>query len=47
MINNFDNDTKVDYDLVFSNDIETLQGILPSISKVWNVRNANGSMNSD
>ena len=47
VMNNFDNDTKVDYDLIFSDDMETLREIIHSISKVWNTRNANGSMNSD
>ena len=46
-INQFDHNTKVNFDLVYSDDIETLKEILPKISEVWNVRNANGSMNVD
>ena len=47
MINNFNHDSKVNYDLVYSDDIEILRELLPKISKVWNTRNANGSMNID
>ena len=42
--NNYDNDTKSDFDLVFSDKIETLRLIIPRISRVWNTRNANGTM---
>ena len=38
-INYFDHDTKVNF---YSDDIDTLRTVLPTISEVWNVRNANG-----
>ena len=44
-VNNYDCETKVDFDLIYSNDIETLRVIMPKLSKVWNIRNANGTMN--
>lgn len=47
MINHFDHNTKVNFDLVYSDDGDTLRVVLPKISEVWNVRNANGSMNVD
>ena len=43
-INNYDSDTKFDFDLVFSVDIDTLRQIVPEISQIWNTRNANGTM---
>ena len=42
--NNYDSDTKFDFDLVFSVDIDTLRQIVPKISQIWNTRNANGTM---
>ena len=44
---NYESDTKVDFDLIYSDDIETLRVIIPKISEVWNTRNANGTMNID
>ena len=44
-VNNFDSDTKVDFNLIFSRDIVTLREIIPKIAEVWNIRNANGTMN--
>ena len=37
--------TKIDFAQVFSNNVDILKEIIHSLSKVWNVRNANGSMN--
>ena len=39
-----ESDTKIDFDLVFSTDIDTLRKIIPQISQVWNTRNAYGTM---
>ena len=44
-VNNFDSDTKVDFDLIFSRNVITLREIIPRIAEVWNIRNANGTMN--
>ena len=42
--NYHNSDTKIDFDQIFSDDIGTLRTIIPRISQVWNVRNANGTM---
>ena len=42
--NFYDSDTKVDFSKVFSNDIDTLREILPSIQRVWNTKTAHGTM---
>ena len=42
--NFYDSDIKVDFQKIFSNDIETLREILPSIQKVWNTKTAHGTM---
>ena len=42
--NQYDSDTKIDFDQIFSDNIENLREIIPRIFKVWNVRNANGTM---
>ena len=44
-MNKCDCDTKIDFQLIFSSDINTLRGIVPEIEKIWNLRNANGTMN--
>ena len=38
-------DTKIDFQLIFSNDVEVVKKTASEISRVWNTRNANGSMN--
>ena len=42
--NLLNSDITIDFQNVYSNDIETLRVILPYIQKVWNVKNANGTM---
>ena len=42
--NNYDKSEKCNFDDVHSNDTDTLKKIIVSISKVWNTRNAHGSM---
>ena len=44
-VNNCDNSTKVDFSDIYSDDPLTLRGIFAEISKVWNLHNANGTMN--
>ena len=44
-INFSDNDEKVDFNMIYSNDIVELKRIIPKISQVWNTKNALGSMN--
>ena len=44
-LNNYEQADKVNFDLVFSNNIETLRTILPKIAEIWNTYNANGTMN--
>ena len=44
---NYHNETgKVDFDLIYSNEIAVLRSILPYIEKLWNTRNANGTMHT-
>ena len=42
--NNYDCLSKIEFDNIFSVNIETLRDIIPKISQIWNVRNANGTM---
>ena len=44
-INYFVATEKVDFDLIFSPDIEVLRHLKKKISRVWNTRNAHGTMN--
>ena len=44
-INHYDSAIKVDFKLIYSNDIGVLREIVPEILKTWNLRNANGTMN--
>ena len=37
-------DEKIDFDLVYSRDINELRKILPRINDVWDTRNAHGTM---
>ena len=46
-INLLNSDITIDFQNVFSNDIETLRMIIPYIQKVWNVKNANGTMHTE
>ncbi len=43
-INFLDADKKVDFNLVYSRNIDELRIILPKINKVWNTKNAHGTM---
>ena len=45
-VNYYESDLKVDFNDIYSADIHTLRVLLPKIEKVWNTKNANGSMNS-
>ena len=45
-VNLCESDSKADFDMIYANDINTLDEIIPIIEKVWNVKNANGSMNT-
>ena len=45
-INHYDSITNIDFELIFSNDVGVLRGILPEILKTWNLHNANGTMNT-
>ena len=45
--NLLNSDITIDFQNVFSNDIVTLRVILPYIQKVWNVKNANGTMHTE
>ena len=42
--NFYDKSEKIDYDLIFSDKIEDLRRVIQSIEKVWNTRNAHGTM---
>ena len=46
-INNLSHDTKIDFQLVYSRDVNIVKSIAHEISKVWNTHNANGSMNNN
>ena len=41
----YNHETNIDFKNIFSNDVNILRDILPSIKKVWNTKTANGSMN--
>ena len=44
--NNFyDKTEKVQFSDIYSSDVQVLKQMIPHIEKVWNTRNANGSMN--
>ena len=45
--NYYDETEKIDFDLVFSNDVEVLRPIMQGIEKLWNTRNAHGTMNNE
>ena len=38
--NFYDSDRKIDFDKIYSSNIDTLREIIPNISQLWNVRNA-------
>ena len=43
--NYYDNDEKVQFEKVYSNDMETIKDIIPKIEKTWNTKRAHGTMN--
>ncbi len=43
--NFFHSQEKVDFNMIFSSDINDLRNIIPKISQVWNTKNAHGTMN--
>ena len=43
-VNNYDQSEKVSFDEIFSTDINVLKNVITEITKVWNTRNAHGSM---
>ena len=45
--NRYDFSNKIDFTQIFSNDIGTLREIIPHIQKLWNVKNAHGTMHTD
>ena len=45
-INLFDETNKLDFNLVYSHDINILRTIIPKIEQVWNTKNAHGTMNT-
>ena len=46
-INLCDSTVKVDFQDIYSRDHSVLKEMIKVISKVWNIRNANGTMNID
>ena len=45
-INHFDHVEKIDFNQVYSQNVETLRDIVKELQKVWNTRNTPGMMNS-
>ena len=43
-INFLDNDEKIPFATVFSDDKNRLKKVIPLLNRVWNIRNANGTM---
>ena len=46
-VNRYNQPVKTDFNDIFSDDPVVLDNIIKEIAKVWNVQNANGTMNSD
>ena len=44
-INFYDAETKINFQDVFSTDLNVLKAVIPKIQQVWNVTNAHGTMN--
>ena len=42
--NFYNSDDKVHFDTVYSNDKNKLKKVIPLLNRVWNIRNANGTM---
>ena len=45
--NYYDDDVKIDFQLAFSTDIHSLRDFAPKLMKLWNLHNANGTMNEE
>ena len=45
-INYYDEEEKVNFDSIFSNDINEIRSTVLKFERVWNTRNANGCMNT-
>ena len=43
--NYYNNEEKVQFEKIFTNDVATLKDIIPKIEQVWNTRRAHGMMN--
>ena len=46
-INNCNGNKKTDFSLIYSESITDLRHVIPDIMRVWNLKNANGSMSSE
>ena len=42
--NNFDRNDKVDFNDVYSNDLNTLTNVISAIERVWNTQTAHGTI---
>ena len=45
--NFYDDEEKIDFNLVYSHDIDVLRYIIKKINVVWNTHNAHGTMNTN
>ena len=45
--NLFDSNEKIDFNDIYSNDANVLRNIIPHIQKLWNMKNAHGTMFPD
>ena len=43
--NCYDDDEKINFESIYSNDVNVLRSIIPKIESVWNTRTAHGTMN--
>ena len=46
LINYFDSDEKIPFESIYSTDVETVKKVIEVIEKIWNTRNAHGTMSS-
>ena len=46
-LNNCDITEKLDFGLIYSDDMEVLRKIIPEIMKVWNIKTSYGTMNTE
>ena len=45
--NLYDESDKIDFNLIYSNNIDELRSIILKIEKIWNTGNAHGTMRTD